>query len=77
MNITPKETAVELLDKHRTIIRKADLYGYLLSSDEIFLAKESALVTLKEIRGCIKWRHYPLDKQWSFWEEVKNEIEKL
>ena len=47
--MTPKEMAVKLLDKHRTIIRKADLYGYLVPSDEIFLAKESAIITANRI----------------------------
>lgn len=71
MNITPKEKAVELVDKHRTIIRKADLYGHLPSEDEILLAKESALINVSEIIKAASFFEYP------YWKRVKQEIEEL
>jgi hypothetical protein len=30
-----------------------------------------------EIKRCIDWHIYPLDKEWRYWEEVKQELEKL
>ena len=44
-----KEKAQELVDKYRTTIRKADVYGNLASEDEIYLAKECALIAVDEI----------------------------
>jgi|688.fasta_scaffold1020347_2 hypothetical protein len=41
-----KEKAQELVDKYRTTIRKADVYGNLASEDEIYLAKECALIAI-------------------------------
>lgn len=66
-----KEKAVELVDKHRTIIRKADTYNNLSPDDEIFLAKEAALVTIKAILETSV-----VSRLW-VWKEVKEEIEQL
>jgi hypothetical protein len=41
------------------------------------MAISCALIAIDEIRSCINWNHYPLDKEWRFWDEVKQEIEKL
>jgi hypothetical protein len=60
--MTPKEKAKELVDKYMCYAQNA---------------KECALIAVDEISSCIKWNHYPLDKEWRFWQEVKQEIEKL
>ena len=44
-----QEKAKELVDKHRTYLRMADKYGYLDSEDEIYLAKQCALISVDEI----------------------------
>jgi hypothetical protein len=62
----PKEKAKELVEKFR--ISKAITESY---------AKLCALIAVDEIRSCINWNHYPLDREWRFWDEVKQEIEKL
>jgi len=76
--MTPKEKAQELVDKYRTTIRKADVYGNLASEDEIYLAKECALIAVDEIlsMGIMSDSgHFRMAK--SYWEEVKQEIENL
>jgi hypothetical protein len=40
-------------------------------------AKQCALIAVSEIKRCIDWHIYPLDKEWRYWEEVKQELEKL
>jgi hypothetical protein len=40
-------------------------------------AKQCALIVVGEIKRCIDWHIYPLDKEWRYWEEVKQELEKL
>ncbi len=65
-----KDKAKELVDKYRTYIRMADKYGYILSEDEIYLAKQCALIAVDEILNLddfsIEGREY--------WQEVKQEI---
>ena len=70
----PKLKAKELIN---------NAYEILISYDDIRLkgmhfeiSKRFALMTLQEIRGCINWNQYPLDKEWIFWDTVKQEIEK-
>jgi hypothetical protein len=64
----PKEKAIELVEKYDETLT------YLESK---LKAKQCALIAVDEIRSCINWNHYPLDKEWRFWDEVKQEIEKL
>lgn len=82
----PKDKAKELVDKFRTIIRKADVYGVLLSEDEIYLSKQSALLAVNEIiesspslpilgDGGTYGEDIELSKV--YWQEVKQEIENL
>ena len=66
--MTPKEKAEELINRFTFRCKECD-YDWN--------AKKSALIAVDEIRSCISWNHYPLDKEWKFWEEVKQEIEKL
>jgi len=74
-----KEKAQELVDKYRTTIRKADVYGNLASEDEIYLAKECALIAVEEIikekQECHKFECYGNDIE--YWQQVKTEIEQL
>jgi len=78
--MTPNEKALQLLSKHRTIIRKADKYEHNLSSDEIYLAKESSIISVNEVIdfmvNILKWdiKH---NGNIEYWKEVKSELEKL
>ena len=66
--MTPKEKAKYLIYKFDDTME--------FSTPQRF-AKLCALIAVDEISSCIKWNHYPLDKEWRFWQEVKQEIEKL
>ncbi len=71
-----KERAEELLDKYRTSIRKADVY--LLPLDEIYLAKQCALIYLNDvISECDSFDLYDCYLRKNFWKNVKLEIEKI
>ena len=76
--MTPKEKAEDLVKKlfefnHRV---KWDSDNDEWTQD-YYLAKQCALIAVYEIKRCIDWHIYPLDKEWRYWEEVKQEIEKL
>jgi tRNA/tmRNA/rRNA uracil-C5-methylase (TrmA/RlmC/RlmD family) len=75
--MTPKLKAEELVDKYRTYIRMADKYEYNLSQDEIYLAKQCALIAVNEL--IIEENNYNNGSFYpsKFWQEVKQEIEKL
>ena len=78
--MTPKEKAMELVDKYRTYIRKADSYNYLLSDDEIYLAKQCALIAVDEILNTLNGMKLIFSDRelvLRFWREVKQELEKL
>lgn len=80
--MTPNEKALSLLSKHRTIIRIADKYDHNLSSDEIYLAKQSALLCISEILQIVPSIYVTKDEEvnsghYQYWAEVKSEIEKL
>lgn len=67
--MTPKEKAVYLVEKYRTIIRKSDVYDHL-SYRFVYLSKQCTLIAVNEI----------LDKDGynnDYWHEVKTEIENL
>jgi hypothetical protein len=66
----PKEKAIELMSKFV-------MYTQTFYENDTSFAKQCALIAVDEIRSCINWNHYPLDKEWRFWDEVKQEIEKL
>ena len=72
-----KETAIELIDKHRTIIRAADKYEYLDPEDEFHLAGQCALISVNLRLGgtfmfsCIEYGEDSLE----YWQQVKKEIE--
>jgi hypothetical protein len=68
--MTPKEKAEELVDKFLQYTPADSEFEYLY-------AKQCALIAVSEIKRCIDWHIYPLDKEWRYWEEVKQELEKL
>jgi hypothetical protein len=76
--MTPKEKAEELVHKFKK-------YSYYptTNDDVLFVnqlnnnAKQCALIAVGEIKRCIDWHIYPLDKEWRYWDEVKQELEKL
>jgi hypothetical protein len=72
--MTPKEKAEELFTTYRfsLSIPNAPL-GDLKDS----IAKQCALMAVREIKRCIDWHIYPLDKEWRYWDEVNKELEKL
>lgn len=82
--MTPKEKAIELVTKMDVTPNKVVLY---LNVDEIFECnKKASLITvdeiIKEYEEEIIYAAYDVDFElWkdrqSYWEEVKNEIEKL
>ena len=77
--MTPKDKAVELVDKYRTCIRIADKYDNNVSEDEIYLAKQCALIAVDEIlkSNPCKFIVYEYEINRDYWQEVKQEIEKL
>ena len=76
-----KEKAAELVDKYRTYIRMADKYEYNLSKDEIYLAKQCALIAVDEIITAIEnvftKSVSKLNSTYRYYQEVKTEIQKL
>lgn len=64
--MTPKEKAIELVDK------------FTQTNGNAFFAKECALIAVDEIIDAIDWHEYEVpNDQLKFWFEVKREIEKL
>ena len=73
----PKEKAVELIDKMQNVI--IDVY-----SDQFEKSKACAIIAVNEILNCIQEDHNEFDGALcdeidaeSYWNEVKQEIEKL
>jgi hypothetical protein len=81
------DKARELLDKYRQYISMADKYQYLLTTDEIDLSKQCALIGVDELiksnptnpltGGYIELYSDMVDEAIAFWQQVKTEIEKL
>ena len=72
-NLTSKEKAIELLNKYTFQIEGIDNYNFVLNTKIKFIIKQCALLAVDEILNLddfsIEGREY--------WQEVKNEIEKL
>jgi hypothetical protein len=66
--MTPKEKANELFDKMFLIIENKGMY------DDLYRAKECALIAVDEILSIIWWSY---DNDKFFWQDVKQEIEAL
>jgi hypothetical protein len=71
--MTPKEKADYFVMKFKSS-ESQDGYNDVR---DIHAAIRCALIAVGEIKRCIDWHIYPLDKQWRYWEEVKEELEKL
>lgn len=74
----PKEKATELINKFKKNIQGWDYYSDTDDSENQHIkAKESATDCVNEIilSYASKFLIYP--KEFNFWQEVKNEIEKL
>lgn len=70
MILTPKEKAEELVDKYRDTIM-----SFLSDNMKDMNAKKCALIALNEILNIIS-ESYDIDHI-KYWQEVKQEIEKL
>ena len=73
----PKEKAKELIDKYSDYVAMADRYGYTLESDLIVLSKKCALIAVDEILDIIDNMNEYDHRLDYYWEQVKQEIEKL
>jgi hypothetical protein len=71
--MTPKEKADYFVMKFKSS-ESQDGYNDVR---DIHAAIRCALIAVDEIKRCIDWHIYPLDKQWRYWEEVKQELENL
>jgi hypothetical protein len=71
--MTPKEKADYFVMKFKSS-ESQDGYNDVR---DIHAAIRCALIAVGEIKRCIDWHIYPLDKQWRYWEEVKQELENL
>jgi len=71
--MTPKEKAEELLDRMLGIAYQHDCTG-----NEYLVAKDCALIAVDEIIEAIDWHDFETpNKELQYWQEVKQEIEKL
>jgi hypothetical protein len=75
--MTPKEKAFELAHKFRLLeIRTSENSHMMISMAD---AKQCALISVDEIMSALTYLPYGLDylNKITYWEEVKQEIEKL
>jgi hypothetical protein len=75
--MTPKEKAIQLVDKFRL-----NVLDYESSGLNLFKSKQCALIAVDEILKAVQSlnRHhteYIRDEKIPYWQEVKTEIEKL
>jgi len=78
--MTPKEKADELFWKYRPIIAgKQFVTGLVLMSEAKELTKQCALIAVEEILNTLYSIPFgnALDNELEYWNEVKQEIEKL
>jgi hypothetical protein len=70
--MTPKEKAEELVDKFVQ-------YTPADSELEYPYAKQCALIAVDELRDAIDWDYYEgrMETEENYWEQVKQELEKL
>ena len=70
--MTPQEKAKELIDKFLMEVRGADRYCYNLDSMNIFIAKQCALIAVREIQNLKSVYHY--ETLSNYWESVEHEL---
>lgn len=75
--MTPKEKAIELVDKYMPHIAGADRYNTTLGLYDKSISKECALIAVDEIIKSKPMFPIDLTQPLAYWEEVKKEIEKL
>jgi len=67
-----------LVEKFKSYTQMADKYGYLLPSEEVYFAKQCALIAVDEILNVIgEYIIEPFIFDIEYYQEVKQEIEKL
>jgi hypothetical protein len=72
--MTPKEKAEELIDK----FIKVEGFDYDCEYIHKTMAKECALIAVDEIDKAIGWHPFEVpNKEIEYWQQVKQEIEKL
>ena len=70
--MTPKERAEELFDKMFKKIYNKNMY------DDLYTAQQCALIAVDEILFALKYdMNQPTSASIRYWQEVKQEIEKL
>ena len=83
--MTPREKAKELVDKYQTIVTSLD-YNEIIGTDNSVtgqtVAKQCTLLAVEEIiKECYNWNGSDNvqweTKRFDYWQEVKQEIEKL
>jgi hypothetical protein len=72
--MTPREKAFELFDKMYNVDFQDD---YELPSMQLIHAKRCALILVNEILDSSLYYFDEMDKYVIYWQQVKNEIEKL
>ena len=73
--MTPKEKAEEIIFKYENY-----LYAYFTTDDEYVRCVECALIAVDEIAKCTKYEKQKFENDRfseDYWQEVKQEIEKL
>lgn len=80
--MTPKEKAIELVEKYMPHIAGVDRYNTTLGLYDKTISKQCALIAVDEIiNECHMWHggdYIEWDiKRFKYWQEVRKEIEKL
>lgn len=73
--MTPKEKAIELVDKYIPLSLR--LYSDYEWVEEIDSAKQCALIAVVEIIDSLQIKNYAQADNYEYWNEVKQETEKL
>lgn len=73
--MTPKEKAEELRSRFSKHVQYWDCYNDIPLEENH--AKQCALICVDEIRNSVTWSSDFNNEKRNYWQEVKNEIEKL
>lgn len=77
--MTPKEKALTLVSKYRSAIKFSEEYGNPFDVEERVMTKQFALIAVDEISWILNEISYnsDIDSEMYFYNQVKQEIEKL
>lgn len=82
--MTQKLKAIELFDKYYRLFNNFPNYQYVIENintiqdEKLYTAKQCALIAVEEIKEAIFWHPYESPNfELEYWNEVKQEIEKL